>query len=244
MKTYAAVLVVCLGLAAAPSVLADPISFTSSNELGGQLRFTSTGPIYGLRIPITALTSDGKTVEVSGGVSGGVSGWLQFETGDVISASSKGDVFASGGTMRVIGMFPGDTKDVVLLTATFVGPVTVSELSNEPKGGSLALTGNIQITGLAPSVTTAFPGLNVPITRLIIHAPLRSNGSFSGKATTENLGTVPEAGSIVLFGSGLLGVAAVISRNRKRKSLTRTSMNPAAQQSVAASAQGNVTCCD
>ena len=240
MKTCAAVLVVCLGLAAAPSVLADPISFTSSNELGGQLRFTGTGPIYGLRMPITALTSDGKTVEVSGAVSG----WLQLETGDVISASSKGDVLASGGTMRVIGMFPGDTKDVVLLTATFVGPVTVSELSNEPKGGLLALTGNIQITGLAPSVTAAFPGLDVPITRVIIHAPLRSNGSFSGKATTENLGTVPEAGSIVLFGSGLLGVAAVISRNRKRKSLTRTSINPAAQQSVAASAQGNVTCCD
>jgi len=239
MKTYAAVLVVCLGLAAAPSVLADPISFTSSNELGGQLRFTSTGPIYGLRIPITALTSDGKTVEVSGGLSG----WLQFETGDVISASSKGDL-ASGGTMRVIGMFPGDTKDVVLLTATFVGPVTVSELSNGPKGGPLALTGNIQITGLAPSVTAAFPGLTLPITRLIIHAPLRSNGSSSGKATTENLGTLPEPGFIVLFGSGLLGVAAVISRNRKRKSLTRTSMNPAAQQSVAASAQGNVTCCD
>src|SRR5690348_10781910 len=141
MKLYATLLAACLLLLGVPTTFADSITF-SSDLLGGQVVFSGTGDAYGLRIPITSLSSGTQTVAVTGGTCGSTAcGWLQFTTGGIISASSTGDQFASGGTMRIIGMVPGGTQDVVLLTATFVGPVDVVQTSTQPLGGQLLLTG-------------------------------------------------------------------------------------------------------
>jgi len=223
MRLFAALCAVCLLLSAIPTAVADSITF-SSDMLGGQVVFNGTGDAFGLRIPITTLSSGGQTVAVTGGTCGSTAcGWLQFTTGDITSASSTQDQFASGGTMRIIGMVPGGTQDVVLLTATFTGPVDVTETSTQPLGGQLLLTGSIQINSVDQSVSALFPGITIPSNGtnatsvlLGIHGAMGSNGSFSGKAQAQSLSTAPEPSALVLFGSGLLGVAGVVKRKRSK----------------------------
>ena len=223
MKLYATLLAACLLLLAAPLTVADSITF-SSDLLGGQVVFSGTGDAFGLRIPITSLSAGGQTVAVTGGTCGSTAcGWLQFTTGDITSASSTQDQFASGGTMRIIGMVPGDTQDVVLFTATFVSPVNVIETSTQPLGGQLSLTGNIQLSSVDKSVLALFPGITIgsngtnnTSVLLGIHGAMGSNGSFSGKAQAQNLSAAPEPSALVLFGTGLLGVAGVLKKKRSK----------------------------
>jgi PEP-CTERM motif len=225
MNLRAASLGVFLLLLAVPASHANSITF-SSDLLGGQVVFSGTGHAWGLHIPITSLSSGSKVEPVTGGKCGNVScGWLQFTTGNVKSASSTADQFDSGGIMRIVGRVPGGSKDVVLLTATFVGPVDVVETSPYPLGGQLLLSGSIEVDSVDKSVSALFPGITIPsngtnMTHVLlgIHGAMGSNGSFSGKAQAENLATTPEPSAMLLFGTGLLGMAGVLKRKLSRPS--------------------------
>ncbi len=223
MKIRAASLALFLLLLSVPAALANSLTF-SSEVLGGQVVFSGTGQAWGLHIPITSLSSGIQTVPVAGGKCGSIAcGWLQFSTGNVVSASGTQDQFDSGGIMRIVGMVPGGIKDVVLLTATFVGPVDVVETSTRPLGGQLLLSGGIEVNSVDKSVVALFPGITIPsngtnVTHVLlgIHGAMGSNGSFSGKAQAENLATTPEPSAMVLFGSGLLGIAGVLKTKLSR----------------------------
>ena len=228
MKLSSVVVAIFVLLFGASAAFADGIDFTSDVSVsdlatinGDYVSFSGSGDAIGQHIPITQIGTGGQMVAVTGGTCGSTAcGWLNFTTGMLISTSAGQDVFAGGGTLRIVGMVPGDTKNVVLLTATFVGPVTVSEISSGPLGGTLVLSGQIEVTALDKSVLALFPGLVVPsdgtqVAQVVLRTSMGSNGSFFGKATAESLNTtVPEPSSIALFGGGLLALAALLKRKR------------------------------
>jgi PEP-CTERM motif-containing protein len=228
MKLCSVVLAISVLLLGGAAAFADDIDFTSNVSLsqlktinGDYVSYTGKGGVLGQHIPITEIGTGGRMMAVTGGTCGtSACGWLNFTTGTLRSTSVGQDVFAGGGTLRIVGMVPGDTKNVLLLTATFVGPVTVSEISPGPLGGTLLLSGKIEVASLNKSVLAIFPGLVVPsngtqMTQIVLRTTMGSNGAFYGKATAESLNTtVPEPSSIALFGGGILGLAGFLRKKR------------------------------
>jgi hypothetical protein len=58
---------------------------------------------------------------------------------------------------------------------------------------------------------------------------MRPNGTFIGDATGTNLfvSTAPEPSSMVLFGSGLIGLGCFLRRKKKQAKVAQTQLMPA-----------------
>jgi PEP-CTERM motif len=216
-----------LGLAA-PRAHADGggIDFSSTPGVeGGSISFSgsSSGLLNGIRIPITGVGLDGSpAVDPVGGLScGGTScGWLSFSTGTVISTSPTSMTFNGGGMITVMGTVPGQTGLAnQMISAVFVGPVTVSQIN----GSTWQMVGNISVTSASSSVQGLFPDLTLPtsgtLSTLVIVFHLRPNGTFNGTAesTSVFVSTAAEPSSMLLLGSGLIGVGSFLRRRKKAK---------------------------
>jgi hypothetical protein len=212
---------------AVPNVKADgggnSVDFSAAPGMtGGLLTFSGspTGVLNGSRIPITQVGLGGGSMDAVSGLScGGAScGWLQFSTGALISSTPTSLTFAGGGMMSVMGTVPGQSGPAVaLVTALFVGPVTVSQIS----GSTWQLVGNISVTGASASLMADFPNLQLPssgtLSSLVIVFHLRPNGTFSGTSESSNVfvSAAPESSSLILLGSGLLGVGSFLRRKKR-----------------------------
>lgn len=190
--------------------------------LGGTLLYNGspTGALNGIRIPITQVGLAGGSMDAVSGLScGGAScGWLQFSTGSLISKTSSSFTFNGGGMVQVMGTVPGQSgASTALITAAFVGPVSVTQIS----GSTWEMTGQISVTSTSSSIAALFPNLQLPssgtLSSLVIVFHLRPNGTFSGTAESSNVfvSTAPESSSLILLGSGLLGVGSFLRRKKK-----------------------------
>ncbi len=193
---------------------------------GGTLSFNGspTGVMNGIRIPITQVgLSGGPSDAVSGLSCGGAScGWLQFSTGSLVSQTSSSFTFNGGGMVQVMGTVPGQSGGTTaLISAVFVGPVTVTQVS----GSTWEMTGNISVTSTSSSIAALFPNLQLPssgtLSSLVIVFHLRPNGTFSGTSESSNMfvSTAPESSSLILLGSGLLGVGSFLRRKKKARAV-------------------------
>lgn len=191
---------------------------------GGTLSFSGspTGVMNGIRIPITQVgLAGGASDAVSGLSCGGAScGWLQFSTGSLVSQTSSSFTFNGGGMVQVMGTVPGQSGGTTaLISAVFVGPVTVTQVS----GSTWEMVGNISVTGTSASIAALFPNLQLPssgsLSSLVIVFHLRPNGTFSGTSESSNMfvSTAPESSSLILLGSGLLGVGSFLRRKKKAR---------------------------
>jgi hypothetical protein len=191
---------------------------------GGTLLFSGspTGVLNGLRIPITQVGIAGGPMDAVSGLScGGAScGWLQFSTGSLISQTSTSFTFAGGGMAQVMGTVPGQTGGATtLINSVFVGPVTVTQVS----GSTWEMVGQISVTSVSSSISSLFPNLTLPTTgtlsSLVIVFHMRPNGTFSGTTESSNMfvSTAPESSSLILLGSGLLGVGSFLRRKKKAR---------------------------
>jgi hypothetical protein len=217
-----------LGLAV-PRAHADGsgIDFTSTVGMqGGSMGYNGTpaGVLNGARIPITGVGLQGvPTTDPVGGLTCGSAscGWLQFSTGSIISSTPTSLTFNGGGMISVMGTVPGQTGAAsTLVSAVFVGPVTVSQIN----GSTWEMVGDIEVTSANSAVQALFPQLTLPasgtLSSLVIVFHLRPNGTFSGTAesTSVFVSTAAAPSSMLLLGSGLIGVGSFLRRRKKAKS--------------------------
>jgi len=191
------------------------------------------GILNGTRIPITQVgVDDGSTPATVQGLTCGTAacGWLQFTTGALLSGTSTAYTFNGGGMVTVMGTLPGQTGPATtLVSSVFVGPVAVTQIS----GTTWQLIGNISVTSASSSVLALFPNLQLPsdgtLSSVVIVFHMRPNGTFIGDATGTNLllSTAPEPSSMVLFGSGLLGVGCFLRRKKKQAKAAQAQLMPA-----------------
>jgi hypothetical protein len=209
-----------------PCVQADDstgLDFSSSLE-GGLLLYNgyTQGSLNGSRIPITSVGLFGGPSDAVSGLTCGSSscGWLNFTTGTLLSSGPGSFTFNGGGMVTVLGTVPGQSgAATTLVSGLFVGPVTVTQIGSD----TWEMVGSVSVTSASSSITALFPNLKIPTTgsldQLVIVFNMRPNGTFSATAAGTSLfvSTAPEASSMVLFGSGLVGVGYFLRRKRKVK---------------------------
>ncbi len=227
MKTRVLVLVlagiVTLGFATPPAH-ADGIDFTSSSG-GGNISYngTATGMAIGTKIPITDVAFTGMPLNVVTGFTCGsgastfACGRLAFTTGSFISSTATSFTFAGGGSLTISGSVTGGGA-VTLVSATFVGPVTVTQVS----GNIWSLVGSLSVTSIDPSLTALFPSVVAPasgaLSSLVIKFKMIGTG-FIGTATSQDVfvsAAVPEPSSMLLLGSGFVAIGTFLRKRNKK----------------------------
>ncbi len=193
-------------------MLALPIAaFADSSlifhNLGGSLSVSSSGVTL-TKSKLTEIDGLGGGGSIVGSGAHPTLGSLSFSTGAEISSnfnSSTGvttTVFAGGGTFTVTGNGQNGVPKGVIFQGTFSGNVTVASSPRTSTGPrSFMLTG---------AVTGTYNG--VTITGQVVQ--LRMGGSKVG-GTTSFASSVPEPGTLGLFGTGLVGVAGLMRRKKK-----------------------------
>jgi hypothetical protein len=195
----AAVLALVLSLAA----YAKDVDF---NDLGGTL----TGSAAGLTLIGSELT------ELDGlgglGLIHGMLGSVSFTTGMLTSGSLlNGGRFAAGGTFTITGNGTGGIPNGVIFSGTFSDPVSWIEVTSN---GTI----NYILTGAISG--TWYNGTKVNGATALITVNAGKKG-FAGSLTLGSGETilepdvVPEPGTLLLFGTGLIGLAGIVRRKRK-----------------------------
>lgn len=223
------VLVLCMicALSVSTTVMASPINalvFSNNPAFnsGGSALFTSAGgSITNAAIDqvVNLNTFLGGQLNGTCGASG-TAACLSITTGSLISSTSTQRTYAPG-TLSIFGMF-GINPSATLFATTFASNVVVQ--MNMP-----SRTGTVQGTlspGTLDPVLAAFLGVmnstvggtnNNSIFRLAVNL---TNGNVGGTISTsavqaDALSTVPEPGSMMLLGTGLLSLGAYVKRRRK-----------------------------
>lgn len=201
----------------------DGLTFSSSLQ-GGLLLYNgyTQGSLNGSRIPITSVGLVGGLSDAVSGLTCGSSacGWLNFTTGSLQSFTPGNYSFNGGGMVTVLGTVPGQVGgSTTLVSAVFVGPVTVTQIG----ANTWQLVGSIAVTSASSSIQGLFPSLQLPATgslsTLVIVFNMRPNGTFSGTAASTDMfiSTAPESSSMIMLGSGLIGVGYFLRRKRRVK---------------------------
>jgi len=174
---------------------------------GGMLVGTNSG----FTLSNSILTSvDG--LNGGGLITGNNLGSVSFTTGALMSGSLQmGGTFAGGGSFLITGNGSNGIPNGTLFSGSFSGPVTWT-LVTLPNG-----THNYILSGTLTGVDMNGKAVSGVTVQLTINT---GKGFFNGKTRissgdTNISGSVPEPGTLGLLGSGLVGMARLLSRKRK-----------------------------
>jgi hypothetical protein len=178
------------------------VSFTN---VGGTLSGTNSG------LSLSGSTLASVTGLNGGGLITGNLGTVTLSTGALVSGSlAMGGTLAGGGAFTITGNGTDGLPNGVIFSGTFDGPVTWSLITLSDGTHQYTLTGVLVGSLLSASTNGVTMQLTVNT----------GTGFFNGSVTLgsgdTNIQTVPEPSSLSLFGAGILSLAGIVRRKRKR----------------------------
>ncbi len=187
--------------------LALPMAaFASSSVDFTNATGTLSGSSAGMSLSGSVLIAMGN----GGGIITGNLGSLEFSTAALTGGDlQQGATFASGGTFTITGNGTNGVPNGTIFSGSFSGPVTWTLITLANGTHNYTLSG--ALTG------TWYTGASVvgATVQLTINT---GKGFFNGSTTISSGDTsivVPEPGSLILLGTGLVGLAGVVRRKRK-----------------------------
>jgi hypothetical protein len=203
-------ILVCALMLALPSVAFCNSNLVFTNAGGSVILSGST--LIG-NAGLTSFTAANGTTTT--GALGHVFYQTGMETGHVLTSTTDTWTFAAGGSFRIKSNGSGIPAGVVFL-GTFTSPVTfVGTFSPTADGGagawSYTLTGQIAGTFGPKYGGAATSGSTTQIT-FDVRGHLPFSGFVRGKTGITTVAAVPEAGTLGLMGTGLMGLAFVMRR--------------------------------
>jgi len=212
---------VALACAAAPAQATTIIDFQGGTPGGTVAYTTAGGDLTGTGIVIDTLfgintPQNAGTYTVSGGQ-------LNFQTGAFSGQSGTTYTFSGGGSFDITGTVKDAFNNTIatgtLLQGSFLN-ATVDESNNTivlttSSGSDTKNADLVSYFGLPAGTQFAFG----PNTTTGQNNYLATDGTFSGQAFSTDIPNqvVPEPASMMLFGSGLAGLSALIRRRRKQQ---------------------------
>ncbi len=176
--------------------------FTLSNTFRGSYSFNSLTPDHNLSsragdytLANASFTLGGHTYVMGGGVAGGI---------NIVTGNANFD--------------PGRTIDTYTVSFTPVGPSSSNGLI--PSNFSLLIAGVHHFpTDVLPLTPPSLSGLSHNVIRFDMGTTAQlTHGVVGGEITSLSLTAVPLPGAVLLFGSGLIGLAAAGKIRRARQS--------------------------
>jgi hypothetical protein len=211
MKRILSLMLLLLSLPIA--ALANDIDFT--NAAG-----TLTGSTSGLSLSGSALIAiNGPTGMLTGDL-----GSLTFSTGGLMTGSLEtGGTFAGGGSFVITGNGTNGIPNGVIFSGSFSGPLTWVVITLADGSHNYSLTGTLQgnwfpLKGTWFTGQTVY-GAAVQLTTNVGKGWFGSSTTISSGDTAitgNGLTFVPEPGSMLFFGTGILGVAGLMRHRAKR----------------------------
>jgi len=225
--TCAAVALLCL---VAPAQASTIIDFMGG--VGGTVSYGgSGGSLVGSNIAIDTLL--GINTPANGGGHDVTAGYLNFQSGTLLSYDGSTDTytFNGGGSFTITG----GVSDAGISSTT--GGLPTVLLSGSFLGATIGPSGALSLfTG--SGTDTKNPNLvawfGLPADSKFVFGPATTHvdvnggaldgGAFSGATSSTDVSNtvVPEPGSMMLFGSGLVGLSTLVRRRRHNKSIDVT----------------------
>jgi len=208
-------LLMLLVFALPTAALANSVDFTNAQ---GAL----TGSTAGLSLSGSMLIA----INGPGGMMTGDLGTLTFSTGALTSGSLlTGGTFAAGGSFVITGNGTNGIPSGVIFSGSFSGPLNWQLITLADGSHNYSLTGTLQ-GNWAPVQGTWFTGQTIYGAAVQLTTNV-GRGFFNGSTTLSSGDTdlngdglrfeVPEPGSMLFFGSGLIGVAGLLRHKSKAR---------------------------